>query len=404
MSFQEECDFLANAYNLIFLPLNYPLRNGVVIGNYSQAVIYFSKNSEPAFQKVAELKCLHPKISVFLAKENASAEEVRRGFKTGVADFFTGFSNLSSLYDCIETFLSGNPEKQKEGIGWPMQALKNKICNLRYRYFNVSKNQAVAFPAKRSNPGAPVRNTDINAMYLGRFRLFYKGKQLDLPRSKVKNILAYLIFFHSVPQHRDKLMEKFWPGTAPSSARNCLNVAVHAIRKSFEQVEPHRKILLFNDEFYQFDPELTVEKDIDKFEYCWSVGNNLEQMLDYEESALFYNQAIAHYQGDFLEDLIYEDWAESERVSLQETYIVILDRLSRFNFEKKEFKKAIELCKKALLLDACLENIHRRLMDCYLQIGRREKAAHQYMKCVEVLKKELGVSPSALTLELYKKI
>jgi DNA-binding SARP family transcriptional activator len=43
-------------------------------------------------------------------------------------------------------------------------------------------------------------------------------------------------------------------------------------------------------------------------------------------------------------------------------------------------------------------------MYCYQQVGLRDKALKAYRKCVQALRTELDVEPSAATIELYKKI
>lgn len=54
--------------------------------------------------------------------------------------------------------------------------------------------------------------------------------------------------------------------------------------------------------------------------------------------------------------------------------------------------------------DDCLENIHRKLILCYYQLGRRDLAIRQYHKCVEALQKELNIEPSLSTKELFQLI
>jgi len=126
-------------------------------------------------------------------------------------------------------------------------------------------------------------------------------------------------------------------------------------------------------------------------------------MGDTRKSAAYFQRAADLYQGDFLVDLLYEEWTEAKRSSLQETYIVLLDRLSHFWMEQGDFHRATELSKKILSLDPCLENTHRLLMTCSHKIGQQNLVARQYMECLAALDKEFGVEPAAQTKELYKK-
>jgi DNA-binding SARP family transcriptional activator len=50
------------------------------------------------------------------------------------------------------------------------------------------------------------------------------------------------------------------------------------------------------------------------------------------------------------------------------------------------------------------EDIHREIMSLYLKLGRKEDARAQYRNLVEMLRSNLGISPSRETQELFKLI
>jgi DNA-binding SARP family transcriptional activator len=54
--------------------------------------------------------------------------------------------------------------------------------------------------------------------------------------------------------------------------------------------------------------------------------------------------------------------------------------------------------------DECQESVHRRLMLCYLKLGLRDRALRQYARCVEVMRRELNVEPTAETKRLCDEI
>ncbi len=54
--------------------------------------------------------------------------------------------------------------------------------------------------------------------------------------------------------------------------------------------------------------------------------------------------------------------------------------------------------------DACSEEAHLRLMQCYLSQGQVQLAIRQFHTCVQALKNELDVPPSAEIRNMYDRI
>jgi DNA-binding SARP family transcriptional activator len=54
--------------------------------------------------------------------------------------------------------------------------------------------------------------------------------------------------------------------------------------------------------------------------------------------------------------------------------------------------------------DQCLEEVHRRLMECYANQGVTDKAIRQYELCKKILRRELDTQPSESTELLFREI
>lgn len=117
-----------------------------------------------------------------------------------------------------------------------------------------------------------------------------------------------------------------------------------------------------------------------------------------------YGAAEALYQGDFMEDELYEDWPQARRVRLRAMYLDIADRLSAFYIEQAQYTTAVALCQRMLARDDCCEIAHRRLMASYLAQGQRHLAVRQYQLCVQTLQDELDLSPSEETIAFYRRV
>jgi DNA-binding SARP family transcriptional activator len=226
----------------------------------------------------------------------------------------------------------------------------------------------------------------------------------EWPSKKGKSIFAYLCYHSNKPIYRDVLIDVFWPKSTPDSARNNLNVVIHGLRKRFQQLDPAREYIVFKDECYSINPEITIWSDVWELQVLWQKAQSIERRKGLNAATEFYEQIAAIYGGDFLSDEPYEDWSTLERENLREIFMVSLEIISENRFQIGNYSEAISICNAILEKDNCREEIYRRLMCCYQQVGRRDKALKAYRKCVQALRVELDVAPSAATIELYKKI
>ena len=117
-----------------------------------------------------------------------------------------------------------------------------------------------------------------------------------------------------------------------------------------------------------------------------------------------YSVAVSFYQGDFLEEDLYEDWPTTPRDNMRNLFITIANRLGEYYREQAEHTAAIALSQVILTKDNCNEEAHRRLMRCYTAMGQRHLATRQYLSCVQALRVELDLAPSEETTELHRQL
>ncbi len=77
---------------------------------------------------------------------------------------------------------------------------------------------------------------------------------------------------------------------------------------------------------------------------------------------------------------------------------------SSLPFQNGNFPEAANLFREILVIDPCLEDIHRHLMFIYIQLGQRDHALRQYQRCTEALQRELGTEPSLETKKAYERV
>lgn len=240
---------------------------------------------------------------------------------------------------------------------------------------------------------------------LGPFRVYQDDQPVqNWPGNKGRSIFKYIVAHRERPVSKEVLMDLFWPEADPEAARNNLNVAIHNLRQSFKAIRSDFPYILFHDDHYFLNSALVLWVDFNHFIQAYQAGQRLEKQGQLTEALRQYELAEGLYQGDFLEEDLYEDWPILQRESLKDNYLIILERLSRNYFEEKQYGTCIHLCQKILAKDDCREDAHRRMMRCYYRQGQPTLALRQYHICVETLDRVLEVSPAPDTTALYQQI
>jgi DNA-binding SARP family transcriptional activator len=254
---------------------------------------------------------------------------------------------------------------------------------------------------------APAEDLDatLHIFGLGRFRVRLNHQLVEFGANrKAKSILKYLVLHHTAPVPKEVLMECFWPDADPEDARNNLNVAVYNLRQALRKVESSTSYILFQDDAYLLNPSIKVWIDFEKFMQHCEAAKRFQADGDLMDAVLEYQYAEQLYNGQLFEEDRYEDWPTAHRRFLQDTYMRVLEFLTRQAFESSQYSQCISLSNKMLLVDPCREDAHRCIMQSYSRQGQQYLALRQYKVAVESLKKELDVQPSVELEQLYHKI
>lgn len=388
-----------------------------------------------------------PSLPVVLVAKQPKVDEVISAFRSGARELIVKPIDENELL-AVSQKIFGLLSHKKSKRGWFLPARRKtqtytseennkrhlkKIIKKSEQSENLSGKEFDNFKTKKINPPAencgnkviadvlfnPVRPVEdkpqnaavetshpsIEVFFFGPFRVLVNNQSIEnWPSKKGKSIFAYLLLNHKKKIYRDILMDIFWQKSSLDSARNCLNVTIHGLRRNLQKKDPQNDYILFKDECYYFNPEVDILLDIDKFRSTWSKAQSIEHEQNLSAAVFEYERAAAMYKGEFLEEEIYASWSSIDRENLKEIYLVVLDKMSQNYMYSSHYRKAIRLCETVLEKDNCREDIYCRLMVCYYHIGQRNKALKLFRKCVRVLQDELEVKPAAATIELYKKI
>jgi DNA-binding SARP family transcriptional activator len=246
--------------------------------------------------------------------------------------------------------------------------------------------------------------TILTAHFLGTFRVSIDGTPVDTASSRrTRNLLAYLLTHRRVAVPRDVLMDVFWPTAHPDAARNSLHVALSGVRQALRAASP-RPVIERRFDAYQIVSSIGVWTDIEQFEIACRAGRRADRTGDSSAAAREYEAAGQLYDGDFLANDPYVDWASPVRERLRLEAIDVQSRLVEIYIARNDHGPAALLARRILAIDPCNERVHRRLMTCYAATGLRHLALAQYVRLATELRDTFQVRPSAETSALYQSL
>ncbi len=268
-----------------------------------------------------------------------------------------------------------------------------------------SPSLGIELPLGAPDEPSSVESASLVIYCLGPFRVYQNNELLtEWSGFMGQKILKYIVAQRVKPVSKDVLMDVMWAGVGQEAARRNLHQAIYSLRQTLRRREPNLQHILFENDRYLLNPAIDFWIDFLQFEKYAQDGQRLEAAGETEKAFDLYGIAEGLYQGTFLEEDLYEEWANSQRDHLLNLYLEITDRLSeRFRILRNNVA-AISLCQKVLRHDPCFEPAHRRLMQCYVAQGQRYLAMRQYQTCVQVMKEELDLNPSAETAAMLQRI
>jgi DNA-binding SARP family transcriptional activator len=234
----------------------------------------------------------------------------------------------------------------------------------------------------------------VRVELLGGFRVFVNGRAVTrLPGARQQEVLAFLVFHaRGGPVTRQRLAGSVWPDSSDSQSLTNLRRELHQLRDGWPEVEAlidagPRTIGLADGAL----PAL----DVAAFESA------AERGLAGDRRAL--EEAALVYHGDCLPGCS-AGWIASDRERLRGRARAVIAQLVGLLEHDRAYADAIAYAQRLCRLDPLDEDAWCALMRCHARRGDRATALHLYQEIAALLKKELGIPPSAATRMTYREI
>lgn len=261
----------------------------------------------------------------------------------------------------------------------------------------------LGIPNPENHPGYTLRIRTLGGFKVWRGQQEVSGREWQ--REKARQLMQLFVTHRKSLLQKEQILDLLWPGADPDTAARDFKVALNAL---FHALEPGRTArsgsfyILRQGTAYGLNLASGFWLDTDEFEGLVSRGLAAGGQRQVVAESL--RQAIDLYQGDFLQDVPYEDWCTEERERLQVLYLRAVEKLALLAVRRGDNEEAVRLCDRILSKDPCWEEAFRILMYAYYRMGNRAMALRIYDRCVQSLQAEFGVAPMPTTQQLYERI
>lgn len=229
---------------------------------------------------------------------------------------------------------------------------------------------------------------------LGGFRVFTDGRVTARPPSgRQQQLIAFLVLHARVaPIQRQRIAGSLWPESSDTQALTNLRRELHHLRDARPRLDA---LVDAGSRTLAWRGGAGAVVDLVAFEAAADRG------LAGDRAAL--NEAARLYKGDVFPGCAGE-WIDAERERLRQRARKVLARLVDLLQHDRAFEDALEYAHQLLRLDPLDEEAWCTLMRCHARRGARATALRLYQQCAALLKKELGIQPSAATRATYREI
>ena len=291
----------------------------------------------------------------------------------------------------------------------------------------VSKYIGVSLPAEvvaareavgRAEPettltGAPLDTSPVLRVYLlGQFRVERRVKNewkvVDnsiLQRRRARALLGCLLSTPARRLGREQAMEQLWPDLDITVASNRLNGAVHELRQILEPelARPaSSRMLRLERDVLELADYTALWVDVEAFENLLKEADALDMPTHTEQVERLLEEAEAFYNGGYLLEELYSEWATHRRDALQRRWVGLLLQLAELRTQRGAFVSAIETLDRLRVADPTNETALQGLMRLLTQLDRRGEALHMYRQHVGMMRREYESEPLPETRALYE--
>jgi len=229
---------------------------------------------------------------------------------------------------------------------------------------------------------SPPHRPELQIVTLGRFQVERPTGPLngDWLEQRPGQLLKYLVRERRRVVASDRIAEALWPEAGPEEARSCLRYYVHTLRERLEPDRAHRspaRFVVARRGAYCFETS-GVWIDADEFERECRAGLAAFDQGFLEPAAAHLAGAMRLYQGGFLAEDPYAEWALDERERLRELASRALRAQVDIQMQMENLEVAADHSRRLADMEPFDTDVQKLFIDLCLKRGRRSEAFRRY--------------------------
>lgn len=243
----------------------------------------------------------------------------------------------------------------------------------------------------------------LKVRMLGGFTLEYKGKELVLDRNNVSKTtqLFQLLILHTQNGGISKaaLIDALYGRTEVENKNGSLNNTLFRLRKQLKTAGlPESNYININGGMCTWDPEIAVWVDVCEFENLVALIRKEKRETDRLHLLM---EAWKCYRGEFLPDMIGENWAAVENVKCRDDYFMCIEELCKWLKEHERYEDLHRVSHTAAKIYP-FDEWQIWEIESLIGMSRYKEGLEVYKDTEKLLFEEMGVAPSAKMLEQFQ--
>jgi DNA-binding SARP family transcriptional activator len=220
-----------------------------------------------------------------------------------------------------------------------------------------------------------------------------EGPEIGIHRPRQRALLGYLLARLDNPPSRDQVIDTLWPSAEPDDGVNSLNQSVYQLRRVIDPTYrdgESPQYLISTTDTVALDTAL-VTTDLQAFR---TLARAFDRATGADVRAIG-NELVDLVAGEFLAELVYEDWATSFRMTVHAEARQVLMRLTEEPWLASYPDLGLRASARLADLDPYDERAHLAMARCLQFMGRREAARRVIRRFLARLRDDLGEFPEA---------
>ncbi len=244
----------------------------------------------------------------------------------------------------------------------------------------------------------------IKVNMLGRFQVICDEQVLD--GDKIHSMMLMKLFVYLM-LHRDKVLTvdeiamALWRDEETDNPAGALKNLMYRLRMLLKKHFGENDFILTSRGSYQWNPEIEVELDVEKFEAFCEKAKKEEET---EPKLEAFEKAIELYQGDFMPKLLDMHWSVTLTTYYHSMFLSCVKGLSEIYKDEERFDELEVLANWAIMHDNLEECFYYYLIYARMKKGQSKHALESYEKACKILYEELGVHNPEKLQEVYEEL